>query len=341
MISRVFLVAGLAAALGASVASASIGDDKTETQKDKTNAGQKGSQAGSRGEPSMFTLTLPYAEGGYLGVFLEEVTPERAKDLGLTEERGAVVMKVVQGSPAEKAGLKENDVIVGFNARRVDSVREMHRLLTDTPPGRTVSIEVIRGRNHQTLSAVLTKRTNDWSWRPEIDERIRKSTEEAMKRAEQQLRSSEEALKHQKELGKIPKDFGNYFFVGPGEFGYFTGGRLGVGVESLTDQLAAYFGIKDGKGVLVTQVDENSPAAKAGIKAGDVITAVDNESVGTVDSLIRAVGKKESGQISLRVVRNKSEQTFTVTLEKPQNLLHPMFPRRRAGAMVSVSAREV
>lgn len=341
MISRIFLVAGLAAALGASVAYASIGDDKTETQKDKSTAGQKDAQSGSHVDPSIFTLTLPYGEGGYLGVFLEEVTPERARDLGLTEERGAVVMKVVGGSPAEKAGLKENDVIVAFNSRRVDSVREMHRLLSETPSGRTVSIEVIRGRNHQTISATLTRRTNEWGWRPEIDERIRKSTEEAMKRAEQQLKSSEEALKLQKELSKIPRDFGNYFFVGPGEFGFFTGGRLGVGVESLTDQLAGYFGVKDGKGVLVTQVNENSPAAKAGLKAGDVITLVDNEPVGTVDALIRAVSKKEAGEIVLRVIRNKSEHTFTVTLDKPQNLVRPVFPRRRAAVMISASAKAV
>src|SRR5437868_14124714 len=78
-----------------------------------------------------FTYTFN-ADSSYLGVFLEEVSSERAKELRLSEERGAIVMKVVEGSPAEKAGLKENDVIVGFNGRQVDSVRELQRLMRYT-----------------------------------------------------------------------------------------------------------------------------------------------------------------------------------------------------------------
>ena len=169
-----------------------------------------------------------------------------------------------------------------------------------------------------------------------------------MNRAEQQLQNSEEALKHyndargsmDRSLSVLPRDYGNFFFVGPGELGYFGGGRLGIGVESLTDQLANYFGVKESKGVLVTQVDESSPAAKAGLKAGDVITAVDNETVDGIDSLIRAVGKKEEGTVSLRIVRNKAEQVLPVTLEKRQKAARPVFPRRRASLAFSAPAIE-
>ena len=79
----------------------------------------------SKDQAESFFLQAPAplsVSGSYLGVFLEEVTPERKKDLGLSEERGAIVMKVISGSPAEKAGLKENDVIASFNGRQVDSV---------------------------------------------------------------------------------------------------------------------------------------------------------------------------------------------------------------------------
>jgi serine protease Do len=341
MIKRILLLAALLGVLCAGVVSARSGEDQKEGQKGQEKAAQKDSTQEAR----VFSLALPFSEGSYLGVFLEEVTAERAKELGLTEERGAVVMKVVQGGPAEKAGVKENDVIVGFNSRRVDSVAELHRLLSETPAGRNVSIEVIRGGAHQTLSATLSKRTNDWTWRPEFDERLRKSTEDAMRRAEQQIQNSEEALKRygearalEKGLSALPRDFGNYFFVGPGEFGYFSGGRLGIGVESLTDQLASYFGVKDSKGVLVTQVDDNSPAAKGGLKAGDVITAVDNQPVDSVDALLRAVNKKEEGELSLRVVRDKVEQSVNVTLEKRQRTVRPIVPRHRAALSLSAAS---
>src|SRR5262252_582517 len=99
-------------------------------------------------------------DGSYLGVFVDEVTTDRMKELGLSQERGAVIMKVVKDSPAEKAGLKENDVIVSFNGRPVDSVREFERLLGETPAGRTVAIEILRGSNRQTVNATVSKRNN-------------------------------------------------------------------------------------------------------------------------------------------------------------------------------------
>ena len=100
-------------------------------------------------------------EGSYLGVYLEEVTPDRMKELGLAEERGAIVMKVVEGSPAAKAGLKENDVVVSFNGQRVDSMIALRRLLSETPADRNVQIEVIRGGNRQTVAATLSKKISE------------------------------------------------------------------------------------------------------------------------------------------------------------------------------------
>jgi S1-C subfamily serine protease len=331
---RFYLAAGLVVALGACVI---VARGDSAVQKEKQKSREKTEQQGlaTTDQQNVWSTLELTADSSYLGVFLEEVTSERAKELNLSEERGAVVMKVVTGGPAEKAGLKENDVIVNFNGRRVDSVRELTRLLGETPAGRNVSIEVIRGGGHQTLTATLSKREGLMGWRPEMDEKIRQSTEEAMKRAEEALKHSENALKHyelnKEQWEKSLKDsqLGNYFFVGPGEYGVFRGGRLGVNVESLTEQLATYFGVKEGKRVLVTHVEEDSPAGKAGIKAGDVITAVDNEPVDGVRSLMTALRKKEQGQVVVKAVRNKSEQTFTVNVEKRQTLLRPMAPLRR------------
>ena len=322
MLRRTSLITLLIVALGAGVAIAnSAGQkDKAKSKEQTESKEQKQKDKTLFAEPAgALSFELGAGEGGYLGVYLEEVTTERAKELGLTEERGAVVMKVVAESPAAKSGLKENDVIVSFNGRRVDSVRELQRLLSETPPDRSVQLEVIRAGSRQTLATTLSKRSLQ-SFRmlgPGFDERFSKEAEESMKRAEESLKRSEDALKqHQGRLQTFPRDFGNFTFVNPGEFSFFGGRWLGISAESLTDQLAEYFGVKDSKGVLVASVDESSAAAKAGIKAGDVIVGIDDQKVDSVSALIKALSSKNEGTVAIKLVRNRAEQTVTVTLEK-------------------------
>jgi predicted metalloprotease with PDZ domain len=278
-----------------------------EGQKDKEKAKAKGENQ----TPEAWTLTTPmgFGEGSYLGVYLEEVTPERAKELGLKEERGALVMKVVEGSPAEKAGLKENDTIVSFNGRRVDSMGELQRLMRETPAGRSVTIEVVRAGNQQTLTATLNKRSSDFAllepgWR-----------EPRQPREPREPRQPGEP--------REPGDFGNYNFFNYGRFGGFMGTRLGITIEPLTGQLAEYFGVKSGRGILVTEVHANWPAAKGGIKAGDVITAIDGKKIENIDTLVEAITEKEEGPITLTILRDRAEQTVTVTLEKRRATTRP------------------
>jgi S1-C subfamily serine protease len=109
----------------------------------------------------------------------------------------------------------------------------------------------------------------------------------------------------------------------------FSTSRLGISAESLTDQLAQFFGVKDGKGVLVASVSDNSAAAKAGIKAGDVIIAVDDKKVESISALVKSLSEKPEGTASIRIVRNHAEQTVNVTLEKRET----PAPRRRAMAL--------
>lgn len=322
MLKRLYLLMSLVAVIGLGVAVADTVAGQKEKQKEKSENKelQKEKQWASQEDANRQFFMLPQVAGesGYLGVYLEEVTPERVKELGLSEERGAIVMKVVEGSPAAKAGLKENDVVVSFNGRRIDSVRELSRLLSETPADRNVSIEIMRGGSQQTVAATLSKRTQQtWVGGDRYAQALQ--TEEARKRAEELRKYAEENLLQQKEKGLLKNwpDFGNYSFVNPGEFTFFRGGRLGASVESLTGQLAEYFGVKEGNGVLVTQVNDNSAASKAGLKAGDVIIAIDNEKIDSVNALLTTLSKKEEGSISMRIIRNKSEQTLNVTLEKP------------------------
>jgi membrane-associated protease RseP (regulator of RpoE activity) len=116
---------------------------------------------------------------------------------------------------------------------------------------------------------------------------------------------------------------GNRFYFrspGPGHDETFdlqvgpSRGRLGVGVQDLSEQLAEYFGTKDG--VLVTTVTKDSPAAKAGLRAGDVITSVDDSPVSTTGALIGTVQKASDGAtLKLGYVRDRKAGTATATLE--------------------------
>jgi len=331
MLRRLSLMITLVAALGAGavIANDTAQKDKTKSKDQAESKEQKAKEKTLFDSNPLVALELGAGGGGYLGVYLEEVTAERMKELGLKEERGAVVMKVVGDGPAEKAGLKENDVIVSFNGHRIDSVRELQRLLSETPAERTVQIEVMRGGSRQTLATTLAKRSLQ-SFKmlgPGAGEQFMKLNEESLKRTEESLKRYEEAQKlHQETLKALPPNFGDFAFVNPGEFAFFGGPRLGITAESLTPQLAEFFGVKDGKGVLVASVEDNGPAAKAGIKAGDVIIAVDNERVDSGRALIKALSGKTEGVVPFKVVRNHAEQTINVTLEKRE----PPTPRRRA-----------
>jgi len=319
-----FGILGVVTALA--LGSASLADD----QKDKEKQKDKGEQAEKQKEDKqrekelekasqrVFELSSFTGSESYLGVYLEEVTSDRARELKLSDERGAIVMKVVEGSPAEKAGLKENDVIVSFNGRRVDTVRELQRLLAETPAGRNVQFETIRAGGHHTVQATLTKRTPEVGWGHFDNSLFRKNltqNEEALKRDQGVLKQYD--LKS-RDWAKLSQGFGDFNFVAPGGFMYYRGTRLGMGVEALTDQLAEFFGVKSGHAVLVTEVTENSAAAKAGLKAGDVITAVDGQAIDGVPALLQAISKKQEGTIAFTIVRNRSEQTITVTVEKSQ-----------------------
>ncbi len=323
-------------ALAVGTAFAQSADAQKEKNKEKMKADEKDKAYKKRAAD---TSMLPFrGEGSYLGVFLEEVTAERMKELGLSEERGAIVMKVVDGGPAEKAGLKENDVIVAFNGRPVESVRELQRMLGDIPAGRNVSIDVRRGGAQQTISATLGKRETDLGYFRggfNLDPEAMKRYQDALKELEKNRALTDEEVKKLRESYGVDKgfgNFGNFNFFFPGLRGSFRGTRIGITAEPLTPQLADYFGVKSTGGVLVTEVHADWPAAKAGLKAGDVITAIDNQKVDSIDTLLTVLMGKGVGTITLNIIRDRNPQTVNVTIEKRGvERPAPRAPRRRTG----------
>ena len=202
---------------------------------------------------------------------------------------GVVIDSVRDGTPATRAGLQKGDVVVEFDGERARSVRQFTRLVRETPPGRAVKMTVMRGGARRTVDIT-----------PEARDSVT---------LQQFPRVTGDALR------VLPRDF-SFNFDTPGVFGegWFTSPRrLGVMVAPLSDQLAAYFGVKDG--VLVSEVLENTPAASSGLKAGDVITAANGRSVQSPADLTREVRDTEAGStIELQVTRDRKDTTVKVTL---------------------------
>src|SRR5918993_5005881 len=202
----------------------------------------------------------------------------RVSDVDAKEPAGARIEEVTADSPAEKAGLQEGDLVVEYDGERVRSARQFTRLVQETPDGRTVQIAVMRNGQKQIVDATPESRvTWDFGFDPD---RLRDDIERGLR----QFRVEPPVF-----------DF-RYDDRGPRRFEYrvpervmpFTGtrGRLGVSVQSLTPELEEYFGVKNG-GVLVSSVAQNSAAAKAGLKAGDVITSINGDRVADSGDLMR------------------------------------------------------
>src|SRR5688500_13915654 len=104
-------------------------------------------------------MTWTFDSGGsYLGIETVDVTRENAGKLGLREVRGVAVEKVIDGSPAQTAGLQAGDVILKFNGEGVTSVRKLTRLIGEVAPDHQVSISVLRGGSERDLNVTLGKR---------------------------------------------------------------------------------------------------------------------------------------------------------------------------------------
>ena len=230
---------------------------------------------------------------GWLGVETHEVTADKAKELKLSAERGVVLGRIVPDSPAAKAGLKENDVVTEINGQRVEGAAQFRRMIHEIPAGRSIQLTVWRDGRTQAISATLGK----------SEERHHAMTMVTPTPGTFAFRMPE--------IPEIP----------PMEWngGMLAGGqpRLGIDAEDLSGQLGTFFGAPDGEGILVRDVNSGSPAEKAGVKAGDVITSLNGDRIRTVGDLREKLSAKRDDKdrtVKLGVLRNKSEISLTVEL---------------------------
>ena len=247
-------------------------------------------------DPEVEQITVFDGDDGpsWLGVEMREVTAETAKELKLPAERGVVIGAVTPDSPAAKAGLKEKDVITEVNGQRVEGAAQFRRMIRETPAGRVVQLAVWRDGRSQNLSATLGK------------------SEELHRRW---MTASPGAFNFRMPEVEIPD---MPAIAGLGDDLMILGGghpRLGIDGEDISGQLGSFFGAPDGEGILVRSVNSDSPAEKAGLKAGDVITTYNGERVHTVGDLRQKMAAQSDAQTAkIGVLRNHSQISLNVEL---------------------------
>ena len=229
--------------------------------------------------------------GSMIGIRLSDVAADQVKSLKLSKAEGAVVESVNPNSPASAAGIRAKDVIVEFDGEHVRSARELTRLVSDTPAGREVGVVVMR--DGKKIDLHIKPEAGSW-FNPQFGGMI---DQDQMRELGQQA-------------GRAAREMSRNI---PDTAGTSNRGRLGVSIQDMPQDLAEFFGVKSG--VLVASVQKDSAADKAGLKAGDVITAVDSHSVATPAELMKALPTGDGlHDVNLTVMRDKKEMKLKVTL---------------------------
>ena len=248
-------------------------------------------QSANTRESTIFSWDNGFGEdestGAYMGVDIADITPERLSALKLKDERGVEVTMVDQDAPAGKAGVKEHDVILTMNDTKVESGAQLRRMIRETPAGRIVSLGISRDGQPLTLKVQLADRRKSPAWSA-----------------------------HQKDfkfempaMPKMPE-----FDVPVSVVVVHSSLRSGLMVENITPQLGEFFGVRDGRGVLVRSVEKGSRADKSGFRAGDIIVRVNDQPVHDTSDFSHAIRSTNSGSVTVGIIREKREQNLTLPL---------------------------
>jgi len=196
---------------------------------------------------------------GWLGVGIQRVTSELAESFGLKEAKGALVSQVFKDSPADKAGIRQGDIILEFDGKKIEDFGDLPRIVASTHVGKTVAIRVFRGGQVISLEATVAE------------------------------------MEEPKEVAEAP-----------------SRKPLGISVQNITAEIAGSLGLETTTGVVVTEVEAGTPAAKAGIRRSDVIIEVDRKPVKDAEEFGQAIEATKGQENILFLIRRGESNLFIV-----------------------------
>jgi serine protease Do len=258
--------------------------------------------------------------GGYMGVQLQDLDQGLRDSYGYRGPGGVLIADVADGSPAALGGMKRGDILIRLEGNTMDSAEELTGAVRRRSPGDRVALSVWRDGREVPLRVELGERPDTVLERRIVrrDDEGEDATEapeappapaspKAPKRLELRWQgedSDEPIVITMPDADELQRHL-EIVTARP---------RLGVELQDLDEELGAYFERPDGRGVLVTRVIKDTPAARAGMKAGDVIIELDGKSVDDAAELRRELADKEAGAVRVTVLRKGQRQSFTADL---------------------------
>lgn len=246
-------------------------------------------------DPALLNHVVP----GYLGVGTRDVDSQRAAQLRLKEARGVEITSLDHDAPACKAGLKVHDVILAMDNQPVQGQAQLIQMLHSASPGRVVTLLISREGQQQSFTVQLVDRRS-------LDTQL-------------------QPVPPPEDPGPaLPSvSYANNGGSGRSGDGFISSGKMnalytGLNLELLSPQLASYFGDDDGQGLLVMEVDDNSPAADAGLRAGDVITRLNGQIVASPGQWSKLIRSNKGKQVQLTVIRDHKESSFSLMAGRPK-----------------------
>ena len=209
-------------------------------------------------------------------------------------EEGLIeIVGIEQESPAELAKLEEGDIVLQIDGKDLPSPEMLVKEIRMRKPGQTVTLKIKKDGKESDVKVKLGEYTEESAWR------------------EMEMRFPRLFAPEQKFLEVAPR--------ARLQFGFETRKFIGVNVDPLNKELAEFFGAKDGKGLLVSQIKEGSPAEKAGLKVGDVLIKADGKKLEREGDLSKVIQEKEKGdKIKVEFYRGKRMRTVEIEIEEEE-----------------------
>lgn len=241
-----------------------------------------------------FAKPKDHRSGAWLGVQMQSVDDEIADGFKLPVKSGAIINEVLEDSPADEAGLKDDDIVISIDGTKIETADDLTEYIQEHSAGDVVAIKVLRDGKELELKATLARRP----------------------KAERQIeREYVYKVPGEPDDVDIPEAHTFKFYSQP-----VSGSYIGVELTTLSDQLSRFFGVTGDGGVLVSGVGKETPAEKAGLKAGDVIIKADGEEVANSEDVREIVADKDKGEkVELTLVRDRKEMTVAVEVAEDEH----------------------
>ncbi len=242
----------------------------------------------------------------WLGISTQTVDDELAEAFNLDVSYGAIINEIYEDSPADKAQLLEGDVIILFNSEKVYDFDDLIDYLEDSAPNDIISLTIMRANDKMTFDVTLgemSKRKSRRIWNNKNNISMPSTP-------------SMPSMPNMPDFNFNSNNGGSHNY----HYSFGNSSYIGVSLSSLSDQLRDYFGTDEDEGILVSEVEDDSPADKAGIKAGDIIIKADDDAVADYNDLKDVISDKDEGEIiALTIIRDKRKKQIDVTVAEREN----------------------